>query len=73
LLCGWCKKTKELLNSKEVAYEYVDVDTLKTDERKKAIEELHNRKAQVGFPIIIIDDKEPITGYQPEKIVAALE
>jgi glutaredoxin-like protein NrdH len=70
--CGWCKKTKELLKEKGVAYEYLDVDTLKAEERKAAIEDLHSRNAPLGFPVTIIDDKELISGYQPEKILGVL-
>jgi len=70
--CGWCKKTKELLKEKNIAYEYIDVDTLKAEERKAAIEDLHKRNAPLGFPVTIIDDKELISGYQPEKILGAL-
>jgi glutaredoxin len=70
--CGWCKKTKELLREKDVAYEYLDVDVLKAEERKAAVEDLHRRNAPLGFPIVIIDDNQLISGYQPEKILGAL-
>ncbi|MBN1683127.1 glutaredoxin family protein [Candidatus Bathyarchaeota archaeon] len=70
--CGWCKKTKELLNQSRVEYEYIDVDLLKADERKAALDEIHNRKAPLGFPVIIIDDTVVITGYVPEKIKEAI-
>ncbi len=70
--CGWCKKTKELLKEKGVAYEYIDVDTLKAEDRKATIEDLHRRNAPLGFPLIIVDDKELISGYQPDKILGAL-
>ena len=70
--CGWCKKTKELLKEKGVSYEYLDVDALKADERKAAIEDLHRRNAPLGFPVVIIDDTQLISGYQPEKILGAL-
>lgn len=70
--CGWCKKTKELLKEKGITYEYIDVDVLKAEERKAAVEDLHKRNAPLGFPIIIIDDKELISGYQPDKILSAL-
>ena len=70
--CGWCKKTKELLREKSISYEYLDVDVLKAEERKAAIEDLQKRNAPLGFPIIIIDDNQLISGYQPEKILGAL-
>ena len=61
-----------MLKEKSVAYEYIDVDILKAEERKAAIEDLHKRKAPLGFPVIIIDDSTLISGYQPEKILGAL-
>ena len=70
--CGWCKKTKELLKEKGITYEYIDVDVLKAEERKAAVKDLHKRNAPLGFPIIIIDNKELISGYQPDKILSAL-
>ena len=70
--CGWCKKTKELLREKGVAYEYLDIDVLQAEERKAAIADLQKRNAPLGFPIIIIDDNQLISGYQPEKILGAL-
>lgn len=70
--CGWCKKTKELLREKGVAYEYLDVDVLQPEERKQAIEDLHKRNAPLGFPVVIIDDTHLISGYQPDKMLSAL-
>ena len=70
--CGWCKRTKEMLKEAEVEYEYLDVDTLKAEERRKAIEDLRRRKAPIGFPVIIVDDSKIITGYDPAKIKEAI-
>ena len=70
--CGWCKRTKELLSEKGVAYEYLDVDNCQGDERKTAIEDLKRRNAPLGFPVIIIDDTTLISGYNPDKIAGAL-
>ncbi len=55
-----------------VEYEYLDVDNLKAEERKTAIEDLKKRKAPLGFPVVIVDDTKIISGYQPEKISEAL-
>ncbi len=70
--CGWCKRTKELLREKGVAYEYLDVDTCQGEERKTAIEDLKRRNAPLGFPVIIIDDNTMISGYKPDEITGAL-
>ena len=70
--CVWCKKTKELLRESGVAYEYMDVDTCSSEERRSALDSLRSRNAQIGFPIIIVDDKTLITGYKPDEIREAL-
>ncbi|HHL41587.1 MAG TPA: glutaredoxin [Candidatus Bathyarchaeota archaeon] len=48
--CGWCKKTKQLLKDKEIAYEYIDLDTCSKEEQKKAIEILKEKKNPSCFP-----------------------
>jgi glutaredoxin len=70
--CVWCKKTKELLRESGVAYEYLDVDACSSEERRGALDSLRSRNAQIGFPIIIVDDKTLITGYKPDEIREAL-
>jgi len=70
--CGWCKKTKELLKDKEMAYEYVDVDKITKDEQKEAIDELKKRNAPLAFPIIIVDDQQVISGFKKQAIEEAL-
>ena len=70
--CVWCKKTKELLKESCVEYEYLDMDTCSGEERRNAIDLLKSRNAQIGFPIIIVDDKTLITGYKPNEIREAL-
>jgi len=70
--CVWCKKTKELLRERGVAYEYLDVDTCSSEERRKALDSLKSRNVQIGFPVIIVDDRTLITGYKPGEIMEAL-
>jgi len=70
--CGWCKKTKEFLKDKEMAYEYVDVDQITKDEQKEAIDELKKRNAPLAFPIIIVDDQQVISGFKKQAIEEAL-
>jgi glutaredoxin-like protein NrdH len=71
--CVWCKKTKEFLRESGVEYEYLDVDACSSEERRSALDSLKSRNAQIGFPIIIVDDKTLITGYKPDEIREALE
>jgi glutaredoxin len=71
--CGWCKKTKQLLNKNDVEYEYLDVDKCTSEERKQAISDIKSRNVPLGFPIIIIDDEKVISGYKESAIKEVLE
>ena len=48
------------------------MDTCSSEERRSVIDALKSRNAQLGFPIIIVDDKTLITGYKPDEIREAL-
>lgn len=70
--CIWCKKTKQFLRDNNVDYEYIDLDTASSDDKKIALEDLKKRKAPVAFPSIIIDGDKLITGYKVQEISEAL-
>jgi glutaredoxin-like protein NrdH len=70
--CGWCKRTKRFLNDNGVEFEYLDVDTATPEERRTAIKRLREKKAPLGFPVIIVDDNTVISGFKPEAIREAL-
>jgi len=69
--CGWCKKTKRLLNELGVEYHYVDVDLLKGEEQQKAIKEMEGFNARCTFPTLVANDQS-IVGYKKEKIKEVL-
>ena len=71
--CGWCKKTKELLKEKEIAYEYLDLDQADKENQKAAVEELKAKNLPIGFPIIMINEDKVIQGYKRDEILEALE
>lgn len=70
--CGWCKRTKQFLSDSDVEYEYIDVDKCTPEERRAAIQRLQEKKAPIGFPVIIIDGERIISGFKPEEIKEAL-
>lgn len=70
--CGWCKKTKRYLKEEGFEYEYLDVDTCSAEERKEATEDIKNRELPLGFPVIIIDGDEVISGFNKRAIREAL-
>lgn len=71
--CGWCKKTKQLLKDKEIAYEYIDLDTCSKEDQKKAIEILKEKKIPVAFPVIVVNDDTIIQGFKKDDILEAIK
>jgi glutaredoxin len=71
--CGWCKKTKRLLNDLGVEYSYVDVDQLKEDEKTEAVDELKKWNPKCSFPTLVIDDENCIVGFKENEIKEAIK
>ncbi len=68
--CGWCKKTKRLLNELGVEYYYLDVDLLGKKEKDEAMKTVKRHNPQRSFPTTIIDDKKCIVGFDEDEIKA---
>ncbi len=66
--CGWCKKTKKLLNDMGVEYYYVDTDLLEEEEKDKVLEEMEKWNPQCSFPTMVINSNTCIVGYDESKI-----
>ena len=66
--CGWCKKTKELLNNMGVEYDYVFVDLLKDKERDDVINEIEEWNPRCSFPTLVINNEKCIIGYKEDEI-----
>lgn len=69
--CGWCRKTKELLQCEDVEHELVDVDLLTGEERTKVSDEVRRLNPRGNYPVLQIDE-QVIVGYDPEKTREAL-
>ncbi len=66
--CGWCKKTKGLLNDLTVDYHYVDVDLLADADKEEAIKEIRQWNPPCSFPTMVIDNNRCIIGFNEEEI-----
>jgi len=72
--CGWCKKTKSLMQELDCEYEYVDIDAVHGDEGKKVREELKKYNPSQNVPTIVIDDgKTVIIGFKEDRIKEVLK
>jgi glutaredoxin-like protein NrdH len=70
--CIWCKKTKELLSSLDVGFNYIYVDLLKGNDRSKMVEEVKKYNPACSFPTLVVGDK-CIVGYKEKEIKEALK
>ena len=66
--CGWCKKTKDLLEQLDVAFDYLDVDRLSGKDQAQIIEEVKKWNPSCSFPSLVIDDSQCIVGFKEEQI-----
>jgi glutaredoxin-like protein NrdH len=70
--CVWCKLTKQFLSDNEVAYDFVDVDLLSSEDKSKAHEAILSKGGNIGYPTTIVDDKTLITGFRKDQLKEAL-
>jgi glutaredoxin-like protein NrdH len=70
--CVWCKRTKRLLESLGVSYNYIFVDTLDRGTRDEVETDVRKYNPRCSFPTIVINDDKCIVGFQEEEIKEAL-
>lgn len=69
--CGWCARTKELLRSSGVAFDFVFVDLLEGARQDEAIQEVMKYNPRGSFPTIVIGQRT-IVGFREDEIREAL-
>jgi glutaredoxin-like protein NrdH len=70
--CGWCRKTKTLLEELGVEYEYKYVDLLTGEEREEAIKQVERWNPARSFPTMVINEDRSIVGFKPDMIKEVL-
>lgn len=71
--CGWCKKTRLLLDEIGVAYDYIYVDLTEGDERSDVLKNMKKWNKSLSFPTLVINNEKSITGFDKESILEALK
>jgi glutaredoxin len=66
--CGWCKKCKAYLKDRDIKYKYIDIDSIKFEEKSKILEFLREnyKPDRIAYPFLVCDDKF-VVGYDPNK------
>jgi glutaredoxin len=70
--CPWCRKTKKWFEDSQIAYDFVDVDTLPDEEQDAAADKAYELSGGRRFPVVIING-EVIVGYNPDKFLEHLK
>ncbi len=70
--CGWCRKTKQLLDELGVEYDYEYVDHLQGREREETMKAVKHWNPSLNFPTLVINDGKCIVGYKEDEIREAL-
>lgn len=66
--CGWCKRTRELLEELGIEYYHLYVDLLPQEEIERVLKELKVYNPACSFPTIVIDGKRVIVGFREGEI-----
>jgi glutaredoxin-like protein NrdH len=61
--CGWCAKTRQLLEEIGVGYDYEYVDQVQGTEKQGVIQKVQKWNPACSFPTLVINDKKCIVGY----------
>jgi glutaredoxin len=69
--CPYCTNAKKYLKVRDIAFEFIDVDTATRDEKREVTLFLKQNNLPIAFPVITIDGKM-ITGFNKGKIDAIL-
>lgn len=70
--CIWCRRTRQFLEEREVAFDYVYVDLLKGQERDEAVEKVRCWNSAVSFPTVVVGDEQCVIGYKTGELKEAL-
>jgi glutaredoxin len=66
--CIWCRKTKALLDSLGVPYEFIYVDKLTGQEETEIMQEVRKFNPSVTYPTLVIDNSKVIKGFRESEI-----
>lgn len=71
--CGWCRKTRMLLEELGIDFNYIYVDLLTGDDRKEAVNEVQKWNPQLSFPTVVINNRDVIVGFKADDIKGKLQ
>jgi glutaredoxin-like protein NrdH len=70
--CGWCEKTKALLKTMGVEFDFAYVDLLEGKEQDDAMNIVEKFNPHGSFPTLVINNTKAIVGFREQEIREAL-
>jgi glutaredoxin 3 len=70
--CHYCHMAKEFFDEKKVPYEEKNVAGPDAESQKNLQELFGLMGGPTGVPVIVVEEEEPILGFDKEKLVAVL-
>ena len=70
--CVWCKRTKSLLTTLGVSYDYVFVDLLDGAKKEEVTDAVKEHNPRCSYPTLVIHNSQCIVGFKKELIEEAL-
>jgi glutaredoxin-like protein NrdH len=70
--CIWCKKTKKLLETLDVEYQFIWVDKLSGKDEEEVMAEVRKHNPDCTFPTLLVDGATCIVGFKEPEIKRAL-
>ncbi len=71
--CGWCKRTKALLDELGVAYDYIDLNEVEGMSIEELRGEVRKWNPACSLPTLIINEEKCIVGFQEKRIREMLQ
>jgi len=71
--CVWCKRTKRLLDQLGVKYQVIDVDLLPPGKAAEVEENMRSLDTDGNFPVLVVNGKTVVSGYNEERIMEAVQ
>jgi glutaredoxin-like protein NrdH len=66
--CGWCAKTRKLLNELGIDYSFEYVDLLDDDKQEIIMQSVEKWNPSRSFPVIVINNQKSIIGFNEARI-----